>query len=32
VASRVGYTNPRHFSVLFKRHTGKTPSEFKQLP
>lgn len=30
VAERVGYGNPQYFSVLFKKYTGKTPSEFKQ--
>ncbi|UUZ97462.1 AraC family transcriptional regulator [Paenibacillus sp. P25] len=29
VAERVGYGNPQYFSVIFKKHTGKTPSEFK---
>ncbi|MNI95720.1 HTH-type transcriptional regulator YesS [compost metagenome] len=30
VAERVGYSNPQYFSVSFKKHTGKTPSEFRQ--
>ncbi|MBE1440657.1 response regulator [Paenibacillus sp. OAS669] len=30
VAQQVGYSNPQYFSVIFKKFTGKTPSEFKQ--
>lgn len=30
VAERVGYSNPQYFSVSFKKHTGMTPSEFRQ--
>lgn len=30
VAERVGYGNPQYFSVIFKKYTGKTPSEFRQ--
>ncbi|MNL73885.1 Urease operon transcriptional activator [compost metagenome] len=30
VAERVGYGNPQYFSVSFKKHTGMTPSEFRQ--
>ncbi|WP_426445838.1 response regulator [Paenibacillus sp. S-38] len=30
VAERVGYANPQYFSVIFKKYTGRTPSEFRQ--
>ncbi|HBF40196.1 MAG TPA: hypothetical protein DDW50_23170 [Firmicutes bacterium] len=29
VAEKTGYSNPQYFSVLFKKHTGFTPTEFK---
>jgi len=29
IAEKVGYNNPRHFSDMFKKHTGKLPQEFK---
>ncbi|TCL76559.1 two-component system response regulator YesN [Hydrogenispora ethanolica] len=29
VAERTGYPNPQYFSVLFKKYTGMTPTEFK---
>lgn len=29
VAEKVGYTNPQYFSVLFKKSTGYTPTEFR---
>ena len=29
VASEVGYDNPSYFCLLFKRHTGLTPAEYK---
>lgn len=30
VAKRVGYEDMKHFNQLFKRHTGVTPSQFRQ--
>jgi len=30
IAERVGYTDGKYFSVLFKKETGKTPSEYKE--
>ncbi|WP_310186704.1 response regulator [Bacillus sp. 3255] len=33
VALKVGYSDPQYFSVLFKKHTGATPTEFRdKLP
>jgi two-component system, response regulator YesN len=29
VAEKTGYLNPQYFSVLFKKHTGLTPTEYK---
>lgn len=29
IAEKVGYNNARHFSDMFKKHTGKLPQEFK---
>ncbi len=29
VAEKIGYSNPQYFSVLFKKYTGLTPTEFK---
>lgn len=29
IAEKVGYKNARHFSDMFKKHTGKLPQEFK---
>jgi YesN/AraC family two-component response regulator len=29
LAEKVGFTDPRYFSELFKKHYGKTPMEFK---
>ncbi|MEK3912359.1 response regulator [Paenibacillus sp. FSL H7-0331] len=31
VAEKVGYRNPQYFSVCFKKYTGISPSEFKQV-
>ncbi len=30
VASRVGYEDAAFFRTLFKRHTGMTPSEYRE--
>jgi two-component system response regulator YesN len=30
VSEKVGYTNPQYFSMLFKKWTGMTPTEYKQ--
>lgn len=30
VSEKVGYQNPKYFTQFFKRHTGLTPSEFKE--
>lgn len=30
VAYEVGYENPRYFSMVFKKHVGLTPSEFRR--
>ncbi|TVY03016.1 response regulator [Cohnella terricola] len=32
VAKRVGYVDIKYFTQQFKKHTGKTPSEFRQHP
>ena len=29
IASAVGYDNPLYFSRIFKKHTGYSPSEYK---
>jgi two-component system response regulator YesN len=29
ISERLGYANRRYFSDLFKKHTGRTPSEFR---
>lgn len=29
IAKQVGYTHSRHFSRTFKKHTGKTPSDYR---
>lgn len=31
IAGMVGYENPSYFCAVFKRHTGMSPEEFKQL-
>lgn len=30
IAYKIGYTNPQYFSVLFKKVTGMTPTEYRQ--
>jgi AraC family L-rhamnose operon regulatory protein RhaS len=30
VMARVGYANPSHFGRMFRKHTGCTPSEYRQ--
>jgi AraC-like DNA-binding protein len=30
VAARVGYNNVSYFNRMFKRHVGKTPSDFRR--
>jgi two-component system response regulator YesN len=30
VSEQVGYRNPQYFSVLFKKHYGKSPSEYRR--
>jgi len=32
VAHRVGYVDIKYFTQQFKKHTGKTPSEYRQSP
>ncbi|ACS98870.1 helix-turn-helix domain-containing protein [Paenibacillus sp. JDR-2] len=32
IAELVGYENQRYFSQVFKKFTGQTPSEFRELP
>ena len=33
IAKQAGYSNTKYFFVLFKKYTGKTPSQFRsELP
>ncbi len=32
IANRVGYADIKYFTQQFKKHTGKTPSEYRQSP
>jgi len=32
IAYRLGFTDPAHFSNYFKKHTGLTPQQYRQLP
>ena len=31
IAKKIGYGDEKHFSKLFKKYTGVTPSEFRKL-
>ena len=30
ICSEVGYSDPNYFSRIFKKHTGVTPTEYKE--
>lgn len=30
ISERIGYGNPKYFSQLFKKHTGRSPREFRE--
>ncbi|MFX3636113.1 MAG: response regulator [Candidatus Pristimantibacillus sp.] len=30
IAAKTGYNDPQYFSVLFKKHTGESPTEYRQ--
>jgi two-component system response regulator YesN len=30
IAEKVGYGDPNYFSILFKKHIGRTPKEFRE--
>ncbi|MFD0692948.1 response regulator [Paenibacillus sp. GCM10027628] len=30
IAAKVGYSDPQYFSVIFKKHTGTSPTEFRE--
>ena len=30
IASKIGYADPNYFSVLFKKMTGDSPTEYRQ--
>ena len=31
IAEQVGFKEPQYFSIVFKKYTGMSPSEYKQL-
>jgi two-component system, response regulator YesN len=31
ISEKIGYSNPQYFSVLFKKHTGYSPMEYRNL-
>ncbi|CAM4122165.1 response regulator [Paenibacillus alkaliterrae] len=31
IAAKVGYSDPQYFSVLFKKHTGSTPTHYREM-
>ena len=30
ISEKVGFSSSRYFSTMFKRYTGKTPSQYKE--
>ena len=31
IAEQVGFKEPQYFSIVFKKYTGMSPSDYKQL-